>query len=403
MINKEIFEFPIIYANTARIGKIATGWGAHTTVGVEANALGLKKVLITTTGLKGTGIVDEIDGILKHHGVSTEIFSEITTNPKDHEVMAGYKVFKETQCDGVVSVGGGSSHDCGKALRAVDANDGKEVTELYGSPGGISPHKAVSKSQIAVNTTAGTGAENTGGAAITNTKGKIKMKGLVLAQGVACAVAINDPLLVRLQPASIAAQTAFDAFTHAFEMYVSSIQSQYSLALAARAITLVSDNIREFAYNRMNHKACEAITWASSLSGGIGLNSGGGQGMVHGIGHGISANWGTHHGLANMVVTVPVSRYNLPSAPERFAEMAHFMGIDTRGMTSIQAGEKWIEEVDRMLKDLGVQTGNLTEQFGVEKDYIPGIIETSVAGLAKRSNPRGYNYDEVVALFESLL
>ena len=53
MMNKEMFEFPIIYANTGRMGKIATGWGAHTTVGVEATALGLKKVLITTTGLKG--------------------------------------------------------------------------------------------------------------------------------------------------------------------------------------------------------------------------------------------------------------------------------------------------------------------------------------------------------------
>ena len=111
-----------------------------------------------------------------------------------------------------------------------------------------------------------------------------------------------------------------------------------------RKIGDVSENIREFAQNRMNHKACEAITWASSLSGGLGLNSGGGQGMVHGIGHGISANWGTHHGLANMVVAVPVSRYNLPSCPERFAEMAQFMGIDTRGMTRIQAGEKWLEE-----------------------------------------------------------
>jgi alcohol dehydrogenase class IV len=147
----------------------------------------------------------------------------------------------------------------------------------------------------------------------------------------------------------------------------------------------------------------ESIVWASSCAGSYGLSSGGGQGIVHGIGHGISANWGGHHGLINMVVAVPAEKYNLSACPDRFAEMAEAMGVDTRNMSKMQAAEKWIEEVENMLKDLGIQTGNLTKQFGVQKELIPDLIETSVAGVAKRSNPRDYNHDEIVQLYESLL
>lgn len=98
MINKEIFEFPIIYTNP--IPKMALGWGAYQTVGDECKAAGMKKALIVTSGLKGTGIIEEIKGVINYAGVSTEIYDKITTNPKDYQVMEAYKVFKEAQCDG---------------------------------------------------------------------------------------------------------------------------------------------------------------------------------------------------------------------------------------------------------------------------------------------------------------
>ena len=61
MINKSMQQFPIIYSQ--QIGRFAIGWGSHETVADECNALNIRKALITTTGLKGTGIVDEIKGM----------------------------------------------------------------------------------------------------------------------------------------------------------------------------------------------------------------------------------------------------------------------------------------------------------------------------------------------------
>ncbi len=407
MINENIFQFPILYANASIMGKIAVGWGAYKTVGDECKAAGIKKALIVTTGLKGTGIVDEIKGILEYHGISTEIFNKLTSNPKDYEVMAGYEVFKKAQCDGVVSVGGGSSHDCAKGIRIVAANNGTHISKFQVT---MDPpwmkemlkYNRCNIPQISVNTTAGTGAENSGAGAVTHTD--IRVKRVTMVPGVSPILSINDPLLVRCQPSHMAAQTAWDAFAHAFEMYINPIHSEFSSALAYRAIKLIAENIREFAYNRMNHTACENIVWAASLSGSLGLNTGAGQGVVHGLMHGLSAMYGSHHGLVNAAFTIPGERYNQSVCPDKFAEMAQAMGVDTRGMTRIEASDAWFKEVERMLDDLNIETGNLNKQFGLKKEDIPHIITKQHAGsMLVQGNPRDYNYEELVELLESQL
>jgi formaldehyde dismutase / methanol dehydrogenase len=406
MINKQISQFPINYINPFVIGKIAFGWGAHETVADGCKAAGIKKALIVTTGLKGTGIVEEIKGILNYNGISTEIYDKVTSNPKDYEVAEAYKIFMDTQRDGVVSIGGGSSHDCAKGVRAIAANKGIYVCEMAAL---IDPpwmqemqkYKPTNIPQITVNTTAGTGGESTGGAAVTNTK--IKAKQLIIVPGLAPVLAIIDPLLARLQPQNIAAQTAFDAFAHAFEVYIARVQTPHSTFLALGAIKLIAENLREFSYNRMNQKACENICWASSLAA-LGLCMGGGVGIVHGLGHGISVLRGVHHGLANAVLAVPMERYNQDVCPDKFADMARAMGVDTRGMTKMQASDKWFDEVERLLKDLTIQTGNLNKQFGLTKEDCAHIVKFQYSNdFAAEGNPREYKYEECLSLFESLL
>lgn len=408
MLNNQISEFPIIYINSFRMGKIANGWGCHTTVGNECKEAGVKKALIVTTGLRQTGIVDEIKSILNYHGVSTEIYNKVTSNPKDYQVMEGYKVFKEAECDGVVSVGGGSSHDCGKAIRVVDANDGNHISQyamkLDKPEEIIEKYKPITKPQISVNTTAGTGAENSMGCAFTNTSYDIRLKELAVVPGMPCYTSLTDPLLVRCQPSRIAAGTAFDTFTHAFEAYVSKIQSEASKAVAYRTAKLIAENIREFAYNRMSHKACENICWAGTLGSSLGLAMGAGSGLTHGLGHGISATCDIHHGLANMVMVIPTQRYNQPVCPERYAELAEAMGVDTRGLSKMQASDKWFEEVERMLKDLNVETGNLNKQFGFKKEDCGYLVKEQYRNdICFTGSPRDYNFEEIVALYESLV
>ncbi len=403
MINKEIFEFPIIYTNP--IPKIALGWGAYQTIGDECKAAGMKKALIVTSGLKGTGIIEEIKGVINHAGVAMEIYDKITSNPKDHEIMAAYKLFKEEQCDGVVAVGGGSSIDTGKCVRVIDANGGKDVTNftVFLDPPfeeTVKKMKPCTIPQISVATTSGTGAEVSSWAAISNTKAKAKV--LVSGPNIHSTVAIVDPLLSRLQPRDIAAWTGFDALAHAIEAFVTKVQGPYSYGMLLRANELIAQNLREFTYNRMNNTACERMAWASTM-GGIAIGFGAGAGIVHGLGHQISALTDCHHGRINAVLMLAGERYNQPAALDKFAALTRAMGVDTTGMTEWEAADCWFDEIEQLLEDLEIIPGQLNQQFGVEEKDLDHIVKVYSNDFCSQGNPKAFDYDECIDLLKSVL
>lgn len=402
MINKEIFEFPIVYTNP--IPRIALGWGAYQTVGDECKAAGMKKALIVTSGLKGTGIVEEIKGVINYAGVATEIFDKITSNPKDYEIMAAYKVFKEGQCDGVVAIGGGSSIDTGKCVRVLAANGGN-VTKysVFLDPPWtetLKKMKPCTVPQISVATTSGTGAEVSSWAAISNTKAKAKV--LVSGPNVHSTVAIVDPLLARLQPRHIAAWTGFDAMAHGIEAFVTKVQGPYAYGMLLRAVELVYKNIREFTYNRMNNIACERMCWAATM-GGIAIGFGAGAGIVHGLGHQISALTDCHHGRINAVMMLAGERYNQPSIIEKLAALTRAMGVDTTGLTEWEASERWFDEIEQLLKDLEIKPGHVSEQFGVQENDLEHIVKVYSNDFCSQGNPRDFNRDEILALLKRVM
>ena len=319
--------------------------------------------------------------------------------------MEAYKVFQESGCDGVVSVGGGSSIDCGKALRVVAANGGQDAMNFvaYLDPPWMETLKKIKPCtipQISVATTSGTGAEVTSWAAITNTKARAKV--LVSSPNIPSTIAIIDPLLVRLQPRNVAAWTGFDAMAHGFEAFVTKVQGPYAYGILLRAIQLISENLREFTYNRMNPTACERMCWSATM-GGIAIGFGAGAGIVHGLGHQISALTDCHHGLINGVMALAGERYNQPAALEKFAAMTRAMGIDTRNMTEWQAADRWFDEIERLLKDLEITPGQLNKQFGLQEKDLEHIVKVYSNDFCSQGNPKQFNHDEVLAVLKSVL
>jgi formaldehyde dismutase / methanol dehydrogenase len=402
VIAKNIAEFPVIYTNV--IPRIAFGWGAYATAADECKDAGIRKALIVTSGLRGTGIVDDIKGSLVYHGIAVEVYDKVTSNPKDYQISEAYRVFKEAECDGIVAIGGGSSIDTGKAVRVLAANPDKELMDCVAQ---LDPPfmetlkklKPCTVPEIAIVTTSGTGSEVTSWAAITNTKTKTKV--LVSAPNVHCTVAIVDPLLIRLQPRNIAAWTGFDAMAHGLEAFVTKVQGPYGKGLLLEAVKLIADNIRTFTFNRMDSKACEAMATAATMCG-MAIGFGAGAGIVHGLGHQISALTDVHHGRINAVLSLAAERYNQPACAEKLAALAGAMGVDTRNMTVWQAADKWFDETERLLKDLEVTPGHVHDQFGLDKDDIPRIAKTYSNDFCSQGNPKPYDYNEVVKLLESV-
>ena len=403
MINKEIFEFPIVYTNP--IPKIALGWGAYQTVGNECKAAGMKKALIVTSGLKGTGVVEEIKGVIEYAGVATEIYDKITSNPKIFQVMDAYKAFKEAECDGVVALGGGSSIDAGKGIRIVAANGGKDISNflVFLDPPWIETLKKMKPCaipQISVPTTSGTGAEVSSFAALSNTRARMKV--LASAPNVQSTLAIVDPLLARLQPRHVAAWTGFDALSHGVEAFVTKVQGPYAHGMLLRCVELVAKNLREFVYNRMNNVACERMCWAATM-GGIAIGFGAGAGIIHGLGHQISALSDCHHGRINAVMMLAGERYNQPAIIEKLAALTRAMGVDTTGMTEWEAADCWFDEIEQLLKDLEIQPGCISEQFGIEEKDLEHIINVYHNDFCSQGNSRDFDHVEILSLLKRVM
>jgi alcohol dehydrogenase class IV len=305
----------------------------------------------------------------------------------------------------VVAVGGGSSIDTGKGVRVVAANGGKDVsnfTVFLDPPWAetLKKMKPCTIPQVSVATTSGTGAEVSSFAALSNTR--TKMKVLVSAPNIQSTVAIIDPLLARLQPRNIAAWSGFDAMAHGIEAFVTKVQGPYAHGMLLRCVELVHNNIREFVYNRMNNIACERMCWAATM-GGIAIGFGAGAGIVHGLGHQISALTDCHHGRINAIMMLAGERYNQPAITEKLAALTRAMGVDTTGMTGWEAADCCFDEIEQLLKDLEITPGHISEQFGVQEKDLEHIINVYHNDFCSQGNPRDFNHDEVLGVLQRVM
>ena len=326
------------------------GPGAHEMVGATAVSLGMKKVLLMSTGLRGTGIVEEIAGQVRHAGVAVEVFDRVESNPKDSNVMEANAVYAETGCDSFISVGGGSSHDCTKATRLVAAHDGRLITEFKGplDLGGTTLPK-----HIAVCTTAGTGSETSFAFVVTDTTTDPNKpdKFTAFAHALSPTVAIDDPVLYYSLPADLTAYCGFDVLAHAVGAYVSILDALPAHGPALQAIELLAENLRLAVGNGYDSVAREKMMYASYIAGQA-FNSAG-LDAVHSISHAVSAHYDTHHGLGLSVSLPRVWEYNLPTAYKKFARVARAMGVATSTMSEVQAADAALEAAVRLAKDVG--------------------------------------------------
>jgi len=315
------------------------GPGSHELIGPEALKLGFKKTLIMTSGLRGSDIVHKISESMKYHGIDVVIYDKVESNPKDYNVMDAVGLYQQNDCDSFVSIGGGSSHDACN----VNEFEGFNKSENPKNP----PH-------IAVSTTAGTGSETSWAYVITDTTTDPDNphKYVAFDDASVTTLAIDDPVLYYSCPIDYTAQCGFDVLAHASEPYVSRLNFQTSLGNALHAIKLTAENLRTAVWNPQELSGREGMMYAQYIAAQA-FNSGG-LGIIHSISHAVSAFYDTHHGLNNAVALPRVWAFNMPVAYKRFADIARAMGIDTHGMTDVQAAEAALAASIRLLRDVGI-------------------------------------------------
>ncbi|EOR05803.1 iron-dependent methanol dehydrogenase [Acinetobacter tandoii] len=369
------------------------GPGCAKEIGTKAQNLGAKKALIVTdAGLFKFGVADTIASYLKDAGVDSHIFPGAEPNPTDINVHNGVQAYNDHGCDFIVSLGGGSSHDCAKGIGLVTAGGG-HIRDYEGIDKSSVPMTPL----IAVNTTAGTASEMTRFCIITNTDTHVKMA--IVDWRCTPLIAIDDPKLMIAKPASLTAATGMDALTHAVEAYVSTAANPITDACAEKAISMISEWLRPAVANGENLEARDAMSYAQYLAGMAFNNAS--LGYVHAMAHQLGGFYNLPHGVCNAVLLPHVCEFNLIACPDRYARIAELMGVNTTGFTVTEAAYAAIDAIRELSSSIGIPS-NLSE-LGVKEQDLGIMSENAQKDACMLTNPRKATHAQVVDIFKAAL
>lgn len=370
------------------------GVGCHKELADKVKQLGGKRPLIVTDkGITSAGLTDKIVKLIREGaGVDSFVFGETIPNPTDTNVDDGVKVYQDNQCDMLISLGGGSAHDCGKGIGLVVSNGGKihDYEGLDQSTKPLPPY-------IAINTTAGTASEMTRFCIITDTSRKVKMA--IVDWRVTPNIAINDPQLMAGMPAALTAATGMDALTHAVEAYVSTAATPITDACAIKAIELIAQNLRAAVANGADMAARDNMAYAEYLAGMAFNNAS--LGHVHAMAHQLGGFYNLPHGVCNAILLPHVERFNMIAKVDRFVDIAKAMGEKVEGLSPRAAAEKALEAIKTLSTDIGIPAG-LTE-LGVKEEDLRTMAKNAQKDACGLTNPRCPTEDDVVDIYAAAL
>ena len=369
------------------------GVGSANEIGAKSAELGAKKVMIVTdAGLNKMGVAAKIAENIKAAGVEVLIYDGAEPNPTDKNVHDGVKVYVDNKCDFIVSLGGGSSHDCAKGIGLVTAGGG-HIRDYEG----VNKSKVPLTPLIAINTTAGTASEMTRFCIITNTDTHVKMA--IVDWRVTPLVAIDDPVLMLGKPPALTAATGMDALTHAVEAYVSTIATPITDACAEKAIRLIADWLRPAVALGSNIQARDMMCYAQYLAGMAFNNAS--LGYVHSMAHQLGGFYNLPHGVCNAILLPAVCDYNMIACPDRFAEIAAFMGVETTGMSVTEAAAAGIESIRELSASIGIPAG--LKDLKVKEEDFKVMAENAKKDACQLTNPRSATLDQVIGIFKAAM
>lgn len=351
-----------------------------------------KGLIVTDKILNQIGVVKQVQDLLSERHVETVVFDGTQPNPTIGNVNAGLALLKQNECDFVISLGGGSPHDCAKGIALVAANGG-EVADYEGVDKSAKPMLPL----IAINTTAGTASEMTRFCIITDEERHIKMA--IVDKHTTPLISVNDPEPMLAKPASLTAATGMDALTHAVEAYVSIAATPITDAVAIKAIELIQAHLRTAVAHGDDIEAREQMAYAQFMAGMAFNNAS--LGYVHAMAHQLGGFYDLPHGVCNAILLPHVQRYNAQVCPERLRDVAKAMGVNVEGMSAEQGAEAAIDAIVALAKDVGIPAG--IRELGAKSEDIPTLADNALKDACGFTNPKQATHEEISAIFEAAM
>lgn len=367
--------------------------------GALGDAVGLLKgygfkhgLIVTDAFLNKNGVVKTVTDLLDKQGIKSTVYDGTKPNPTTKNVKDGLELLKANQCDFVISLGGGSPHDCAKGI-ALCATNGGDISEYEGVDRSAKPQLPL----VAINTTAGTASEMTRFCIITDEKRHIKMA--IVDRNTTPVLSVNDPALMMGMPAGLTAATGMDALTHAVEAYVSTGATPITDACALKAVEIISQSLRTAVKDGKNAKAREDMAYAQFLAGMAFNNAS--LGYVHAMAHQLGGMYDLPHGVCNAVLLPHVEEFNMQSSAARLKDIAQAMGVDVKGMDDQQGAKACIAAIRSLSKDVGIPA-NLTELKAKAED-IPTLAANALKDACALTNPRKGTQADVEGIFKAAM
>lgn len=369
----------------ATAGRIVFGEGAAAALPELTRTFGSHPLVVRGSSAgRATALVSAL---------SAETFA-VPGEPTVEIIREGARLAQRAGCDIVISIGGGSAIDAGKAISAIATNGGEPLDFLEGVGKGrtiaISPIPF-----IAVPTTAGTGSEVTRNAVLASAEHGVKASmrsPLMLPR-----IALVDPELTYGLPQAVTASTGLDALTQLIEPYVSSRANPLVDPYCLDGIRRIAGALRRAYHDGTDLDARHDMSLAS-LFGGLALANAG-LGVVHGFAAPLGGQWTAPHGALcaailphGMAANIAALRQRAPGHPalERYTAVARLLTGRKEAMA--EDGIEWVRTLCQELNVPPLRT------WGIAEADLPGVVEKAARASSMKANPLPLTAEELMTV-----
>ncbi len=355
-----------------------------------------KALIVTDKNLISAGWVEQIEKILKNLYIFYDIFDGVLhTNPTVSFVENGLACFPSAlefrrDYNLIISIGGGSVHDCAKGIATVATNGGSIID--YEGFNKITkpalPHIAVNASYSS--------ASMTMFAIITDESRKVKMS--IASPNIMPLVTVNDPQFQVTMPQAVTAESGMDVLGHTIEAYSSTESSPISDALALAGAKLVLRYLRRIVENGNDLAAREQMMFAAVMAG-LAFNNAG-LGYTHALGHQLGGFYGQFHGYYEAILLPRVFAFNAVALQEeKILRLAAAMGVNAGSKP--EAVEKICDATRKLSADVGIPAG--LKKMGVQQHDFATLAQNTLKDIAGLTNPRQGTVEDVINILHDAM
>ena len=363
IFRKQIHRLPgkVIHAIPLPEPEVSEGQGARRQIGTICRKAGYKQVLLVTDRtLRTLGFEKAIIESLEAAIIGYSVFDDIHSEPNIAIIEAGRKQALESRAECIIALGGGSVMDSCKMIAAGVKMPHIPVKALLLKflpvPGNTLP-------LIMVPSTAGTGAELTVGAVVTNEQGA---KGSTVLIGLNVTHVVHDSELTVHAPRSVTAACGMDALSHCIEGVIADVdEDEEDMRMSMEGVKLILENLPKVMREPENHEARLAMCRAA-MYGGNAINT---QlaGYVHAFAHSIGAKYHMSHGRAISLMLMPILEFQQEACAPKYDALAKYCGV-----------KDFLQAVRDLMKACGMDTLESPVRACDHEALIPMIAADSI-------------------------